>query len=74
MLNVSVVGSLCNSFQQCQGIAEQDRNINYQGANAIDFSERGDPARGRISSFSFDVTGLAIAGAPATITEITESD
>ena len=74
MLNVSVVGSLCNSFRQCRGIAEQDRNINYQGANAIDFSERGDPARGRISSFSFDVTGLAIAGAPATITEVTESD
>ena len=52
MIDVSVVGSLCNSFAACRDIAEQDRNFNYQGANSIDFSERGDPARGRIGTFS----------------------
>ena len=38
MVGVSVGGTLCNSFGACRAIAEQDRTINYQGPNSIDFS------------------------------------
>ena len=33
MIDVSIVGTVCNSFTQCLNIVEQDRNINYQGPN-----------------------------------------
>ena len=72
MVDLTVAGSLCNSFAQCRNIAEQDRTINYQGANSIDLSERGDPTRGPFGTFSFDTTGLAIPGSGGTITELDE--
>jgi branched-chain amino acid transport system substrate-binding protein len=72
MIDASVAGTLCNSFAVCLAIAEEDRNFNYQGPNAIDFSTRGDPARGRIGMFRFDASGLDVPDAPATITELAE--
>ncbi len=72
MIDASFAGTLCNSFAVCLEIAEEDRNFNYTGPNSIDFSARGDPARGRIGMFRFDASGLAIPDAPATITELTE--
>ena len=54
MIDVSIVGTVCNSFTQCLNIVEQDRNINYQGPNSIDFSERNDPRSGRVGTFTFD--------------------
>ncbi len=72
MIDASFAGTLCNSFAVCLDIAEQDRNFNYQGPNSIDFSARGDPARGRIGTFRFDATGLDVPDAPVTITELAE--
>ena len=72
MIDASVAGTLCNSFADCLDIAEEDRNFNYQGPNSIDFSTRGDPARGRLGMFRFDATGLDYPDAPVTITELAE--
>ena len=72
MIDASFAGTLCSSFAVCLEIAEEDRNFNYTGPNSIDFSARGDPARGRVGTFRFDASGLAIPDAPATITELTE--
>ena len=72
MIDASFGGTQCNSFAVCLDIAEQDRNFNYQGPNAIDFSARGDPARGRIGTFRFDATGLDVPDAPVQITELAE--
>ena len=70
MVDASVAGTLCSSFASCLGIAEEDRNFNYQGPNSLDFSPRGDPARGRIGTFRFDASGLDVPDAPVTITEL----
>ena len=70
MIDASVAGTLCSSFAVCLQIAEEDRNFNYQGSNLLDFSARGDPARGRIGTFRFDATGLDVPDAPATISEL----
>ena len=70
MIDASVAGTLCSSFAVCLQIAEEDRNFNYQGPNLLDFSARGDPARGRIGTFRFDATGLDVPDAPATISEL----
>jgi branched-chain amino acid transport system substrate-binding protein len=72
MLDVSVGGSLCNTFASCRDIAEDDRNVNYQGPNSIDFTTRGDPARGRIGVFRFDASGLDIPSGVLQVTELTE--
>jgi branched-chain amino acid transport system substrate-binding protein len=72
MVDTSVAGTLCSSFPACLGIAEEDRNFNYQGPNSIDLSTRGDPARGRLGTFRFDATGLDYPDAPVTITELSE--
>jgi branched-chain amino acid transport system substrate-binding protein len=72
MLNVAVGGSLCNTFSACLDIAEDDRNVNYQGPNSIDFTTRGDPARGRIGVFRFDTSGLDIPSGVLQVTELTE--
>jgi branched-chain amino acid transport system substrate-binding protein len=72
MVNATVVGTLCNSVAECRRIAEENRNFNYQGANSIDFSSRGDPARGRIGIFRFDATGLDVPLAEISITEVLE--
>jgi hypothetical protein len=72
MLNVSVGGSLCNTFSACRDIAEDDRNVNYQGPNSIDFTTRGDPARGRIGVFRFDASGLDIPAGVLQVTELSE--
>ena len=72
MIDASVVGTLCNSFAVCLNIAEDSRNFNYQGPNSIDFSSRGDPARGRIGIFRFDATGLDVPDAPVQITELAD--
>jgi branched-chain amino acid transport system substrate-binding protein len=74
MIDVSIVGTVCNSFTQCLNIVEQDRNINYQGPNSIDFSERNDPRSGRIGTFTFDVTGLDIPSVGALVTEQAEDE
>jgi branched-chain amino acid transport system substrate-binding protein len=72
MLNVAVGGSLCNNFAACRAIAEDDRNVNYQGPNSIDFTPRGDPARGRIGLFRFDASGLDIPSGVLQVTELVE--
>jgi branched-chain amino acid transport system substrate-binding protein len=72
MLDVSLVGTVCNSFEPCLLIVDQDRNINYQGPNSIDFSDRHDPARGRIGTFMFDATGLDVPAPGALVTEQVE--
>jgi branched-chain amino acid transport system substrate-binding protein len=72
MLNVSVGGSLCNTFSACREIAEDDRNFNYQGPNSIDLMPRGDPARGRIGVFRFDDSGLDIPSGALQVTEFSE--
>ena len=72
MLNVAVGGSLCNTFPACRDIAEDDRNVNYQGPNSIDFTPRGDPARGRIGVFRFDASGLDIPSGVLQVTELSE--
>jgi branched-chain amino acid transport system substrate-binding protein len=72
MLNVAVGGSLCNTFSACRDIAEDDRNVNYQGPNSIDFTPRGDPARGRIGVFRFDASGLDIPSGVLQVTELSE--
>ena len=64
-----IAGTVCNSFAQCLRIAEEDRNINYQGPNSFDFSDRHDPARGRIGTFFFDATGLDVPSVGALVTE-----
>jgi branched-chain amino acid transport system substrate-binding protein len=74
MIDVSIVGTVCNSFDQCLRIVEQDRNINYQGPNSFDFSDRHDPSRGRIGTFFFDSTGLDIPSVGALVTERGEED
>jgi branched-chain amino acid transport system substrate-binding protein len=74
MIDVSIVGTVCNAFEQCLGIVEQDRNINYQGPNSFDFSDRHDPARGRIGTFFFDSTGLDIPSVGALVTEQDEEE
>jgi hypothetical protein len=72
MLNVSVGGSLCNTFAACRDIAEDDRNVNYQGPNSVDLTTRGDPARGRISTFDFDASGLDVPTGVLQVTELSE--
>ncbi len=69
MIDVSIVGTVCNSFELCLGIVEQDRNINYQGPNSFDFSDRNDPRSGRVGTFLFDATGLDVPSVGALVTE-----
>jgi branched-chain amino acid transport system substrate-binding protein len=69
MIDVSIGGALCSSFDVCRNIAEQDRTINYQAANSIDLTPRGDPQRGRIGTFYFDASGLDVPQYAMTITE-----
>jgi branched-chain amino acid transport system substrate-binding protein len=72
MVNVAVGGSLCNTFSACRDIAEDDRNVNYQGPNSLDFTPRGDPARGRIGVFKFDASGLDVPSGVLQVTELSE--
>jgi branched-chain amino acid transport system substrate-binding protein len=72
MVDVSVVGALCHNFAVCRNRAEDNRNLNYQGPNSIDFSPRGDPVRGRLGMFVFDDSGLDVS--TGGFLQITEQD
>jgi branched-chain amino acid transport system substrate-binding protein len=61
MVDVSLVGALCHNFAVCRNRADDNRNLNYQGPNSIDFSPRGDPVRGRLGMFQFDASGLDVS-------------
>ncbi len=64
MAVVSVVGSVCRSFESCLGRLQEDLQIAYTGpSGSLELSTRtGDPTRARFEQFTFDEDGRDQAG------------
>ena len=51
-------GEECSSFEECKGLLDEDKDINYQGASGpLDFTDDGEPGAASIEVYTFNDKG-----------------
>ncbi|NND75070.1 MAG: ABC transporter substrate-binding protein [Ilumatobacter sp.] len=64
-------GRVCDAFDGCAELLDDDRDINYNGPDGItELLQVGDPARARFDQFVFDETGRAVFVRPVVASSV----
>lgn len=58
LVDVTLEGTECSSFEECKTLLEEGEDIDYQGASGpLDFIEAGEPGVATIEVYTFDESG-----------------